>query len=372
MKGDLTQVNKSMIVPQARHIARSLLDLPLRILSTGGVPRLFHRLAHGGQGSVLMYHGVENRPLPFPDWCFIDEKVFLEQMKYVARHFDVVPLLDLPGRLAAPGPQPPAAITFDDGYADNYRVAFPILRRLGLPATIFLNTSIIGSDHTVWFARLNEALARSGREELEWNGRRLPIVTGMQKRAASTMLQAVLKELPHERLLRTCDQLIRALGDDPARPLAPEAFYRMLNAGEVAEMAASGLIEFGAHTHTHAILAHLDHDELRTEIELSIAGTERLSGQPCRSFAYPNGRAGDFDRRAVNLLKELGIEVAVTTIDGPNCADTPPLLLRRYGIGCDMESYNFRLEIHHLKHCLRRRPEPAAGVGLPRSEPAKL
>ncbi|MEN6627782.1 MAG: polysaccharide deacetylase family protein [Candidatus Sumerlaeia bacterium] len=331
-------------------------SLAFLALASGGAPRVIHGMLGRGRASVLMYHGIVRDPLAVGDWCFVGEADFGKQIKYLARHFEVVALADLPERLQRPAPQRPlAAITFDDGYESNYALAWPVLRKYGLPATIFLNTALVGGDDTVWFCRLNDALARSVRREIGWQGRPVSIATAGEKAAAGDFLQESLKKLAPEKMAAECDRIIRELGAMPGRPVEPGSPYRMLAPAQVAEMARGGLIEFGAHTRTHAILAPLPDERLREEIEGSIDDVEAITGRPCRTFAYPNGRDGDFDRRAIDLLRQRGISAAVTTIGGPNMRATPPLELRRYGIGAGMPWSDFLLEIHHVKNWLRGR-----------------
>lgn len=339
-----------------------LKSLVLTSLAAGGMPRVLHRLCAPGSASILMYHGVVRQPLAVKDWCFIDESEFQKQMEYISYWFDVVPLTELYTQ-SYEARRPPAAITFDDGYANNHEVAWPILKKMRLPATIFLNTALIGSDDTVWFCRINDALARTMKKEVKCGGEVLSIATAEQKQAAGERIQEILKENRKvnmdggcrcgDRRSQVCEELIRSLGDDPGRPIGNESPFRMLSPNQIVEMSADGLIDFGAHTRTHAILSRLSDEDLREEIEGSIDEVEGLTGKPCRTFAYPNGRAEDYDERAMKILRERGIAAAVTTIAGPNNKSTDPLEMRRYGIGADMPWRDFKLEIHHVKNALR-------------------
>src|SRR5512134_2690195 len=103
-----------------------------------------------------MYHAVLTSPLAVPDWCFLDAGVFREQLEYLARRFEVVSLHEAVRRLKnRMVTRPTAAITFDDGFQSVHDVAFPILKRMGLPATVFVATGLVGTDDTTWYCRLN-------------------------------------------------------------------------------------------------------------------------------------------------------------------------------------------------------------------------
>ena len=112
-------------------------------------------------------------------------------------------------------------------------------------------------------------------------------------------------------------------------------------------MNQSGLVEFGAHTHTHRILARLSSDECKNEIELSVRGVEELSGRACRFFAYPLGGPRDYNQQSIDILRSLGICAAVTTRTGANDRKTPLLELRRYGAGPNDDMAVFQLKVHH-------------------------
>src|SRR5439155_21705017 len=111
---------------------------------------------------------------------------------------------------------------------------------------------------------------------------------------------------------------------------------------------ASGLFQLGAHTHRHTILTRIAEERRRDEVERSLREVAALSGRPCRSFAYPNGRREDYDPAAIALLRSLGVRVAVTSLAGPNVTGTPPLELCRYGIGEGTSLASFACLVHHM------------------------
>lgn len=93
--------------------------------------------------TVLNYHQVNDLA---EDFSTVSTCAFRKQMQFLKDHYHVVPLSDAVQRLRRPGhSEQLVSITFDDGYADNARVAAPILRSLGLPATFFVSTDLIGS-----------------------------------------------------------------------------------------------------------------------------------------------------------------------------------------------------------------------------------
>jgi peptidoglycan/xylan/chitin deacetylase (PgdA/CDA1 family) len=283
-----------------------------------------------------MYHAVVRSPLEVPDWCFLDEAAFRSQVHYLKQHFDVLPLSEAVARLSSGALQrPTVAITLDDGFQNNHEVAFPILREAGLPATVFLVTGLVDSDDTIWFCRVNRAVAAATAPWFEWEGRRFNLAGPAAKAESSHLIQERLKRFPHPELLSQLRQVVLALGDDPDRPIEAGSPFRILNREAIAEMAASGLIEFGAHTRSHAILSRLPPEARRDEIEQSLSAILKLTGRRCELFAYPNGTGHDYDVESIRILEANGVRAAVTVTWGANDRATPTLELRRYGVGPD-------------------------------------
>lgn len=335
---------------EARAVKRSsaLERVGAHIVSRFGVPRILSSRRSRGYFIVLMYHAVVRSPLELPNWCFIEESSFRRQMQYLKRRFEVVALSEAVERLRSNRLcAPTAVITFDDGFQNNHDVAFPILREAGLPATIFLNTGLIGTSDTPWFCRLHQAISSARQPTLQWNGQQFDLSGSAAKASVYKALRTKLKQLPQPQLLAEVRRIVEALGDMSDRAIDIGSPFRMLTREAIAEMSSSGLLEFGAHTHTHAILRHLPLEQRRDEIGRSVSAVRDLTGRPCELFAYPNGRAEDFDDEAIELLATHGIRAALTAIPGPNDADAPLLRLRRYSIGPNTSMAQFRLMVHH-------------------------
>lgn len=277
------------------------------------------------------------------------EDVFRRQVEYIRKTFRVVPLYDGFVMMKKNMIREPAlAITFDDGFQNNYDIAFPIIEEFELPATIFLVTGLINTDETVWFCKLNRAIAATKRPLLDWQNKRYSLDGQKNRTETSVSLQEYLKSLPHTKLVTELRKIIEELGDDADRPIEPGSPFRMLDSRSIDEMVKSGLVEFGSHTHSHAILSRLSLEERSKEILNSTKAVEEMTSRPCRLFSYPNGDKGDFDFESMRILESTGVEVGVTTIEGINNQRTPSLELRRYGVGGDTDFDRFRCLVHHF------------------------
>jgi peptidoglycan/xylan/chitin deacetylase (PgdA/CDA1 family) len=332
----------------------------LSVMSTAGLPRTLHRLAFRDHVSILMYHAVVHEPLAVDDWCFLSRDAFAEQLRYLKQYFEIIPLRDAARRIATRSiTRPTAVLTFDDGFQNNYDVVFPMLKAEGAPASMFLTTDLIDTDGTLWFCRLNRALAETTESSFSWDGRRFSTANPAEKARTSGVIQSRLKEFAPPRFSVELEAVLVALGDDPGRGVEPGSPFRMLSSATIREMAGSGLVEFGAHTCSHVLLSQVRGDRLQREIGDSVDAVTGFTGQTCRQFSYPNGRAQDYNAEALAVLQARGIDLAVTAITGPNTEATPGLELRRYGIGADTTHSRFQSTVHHFFDTVRGRGRQA-------------
>ncbi len=324
-------------------------NLGCKLIAGMKIPHIFQKLLCENQLTIVMYHGIVKSPLKIYDWCFIEENSFRIQIEYLKEHFEILSLPEAVERMRNGGIKgPAAAITFDDGYQNNFDVAFPILYKEKVPATVFLTTGLIDTNDTVWYCRLNLALSQTSKPHIDWNGFRFDLSTAGLRAKASATIQESLKQLEHSQLVDNVRKIVLQLDGDPDRAIEIGSPFRMLDNNVIAEMAGSGLIEFGAHTHRHTILSLLSKEERFNEIRQSTNAIYELTGRPCKCFAYPNGKVEDYNIETIRDLETCGIQMALTTIPGPNDGMTPEMELRRYGIGANLPMARFQLMVHHF------------------------
>ena len=325
------------------------------ILLWSGVAFFVNRYIYNKHLTILTYHGVVESELDVAEWCFIHKADFDRQMRFVKKHFEVVKLSEGIKRLYRGEIKRPAiAVTFDDGFRNNYDVAFPTLKRLGMPATIFLTTSLIGSDDTVWFCRVNDALANTSKSKVSFQGKEYSIATRKHKIAVSRIIQNKLKDDPPDILSEKCVTFLNGLDIAPDKKIEAEAPFRMLDRDAIREMAQSGLIEFGCHTHRHCILTHLSQVECLSEITQSKQVIENLIPEECRLFAYPNGGWEDIPEHCAQMMAQCNISAAVTTIRGKNSMQTPISMLKRCGAGAWQTFADFKLMVLGAKELAKQ------------------
>lgn len=318
------------------------------------LPEAYNRVVHPGSLTIVMYHGVIDAPLDLEDWCFLQKDEFRRQINYIKKKFALVTLQDGVRMLKERQiKKPAAAITFDDGFLNNYEIALPIMAKTEVPATVFLTTSLVNTESTVWFCKLIRALASTEKKMIRFKSVSYDLKDEAKKAESSARLQGVFKEVKFRDFKMELESIITELGDDINHPVEKFSPFRMLHREAIRHMVDSGLIDFGAHTHSHAILASLPGSLKRMEIDKSIKAVEEFTGKKCVSFAYPNGQPQDYDKECIEILSANGIRAAVTTIPGPNTPNTSCYELRRYGIGADTNFERFKCLVHHLKTSLK-------------------
>ena len=267
--------------------------------------------------SILIFHRVLPRPDPlFPGE--VDVHQFDQMLQWVKRWCNVLPLDEAVARLQAGTlPARAAAITFDDGYADNHDIAMPVLQKHGLSATFFIATSYLGGGR-MFNDTVIEAVRSTGAETADFSGFGVPpppgaarwsLATVAERRAAIEAILGAIKYVePGER---------RALAGNIAAHLdarLPDDL--MMTTAQVRAMRAGGM-QIGAHTDTHPILARLDPTAMFEEIVLSKNKLESMLDAPVTLFAYPNGRpVRDYVAASVAAVRKAGFTAAVTTAMG--------------------------------------------------------
>lgn len=230
---------------------------------------------------ILMYHlitphppGTRYRGLRVPPEMFERQLAWLRKQGF---HFATVSEL-----LAGSVPPRTVVLTFDDGYADNFTAAHPLLLKYKAKATLYLVA--VRDDGSDWSAK---------------------------------------KKAHHD-----SGELVR-------EPKLTDA--------QVREMLASGVWELGGHTMTHALLPSLTPEERDVEISGSRRRLQETFSAPVESFAYTFGIWGDADRAAV---AEAGFKTAVTTGAGADALPfADPLAIKRIKISGKEGMLAFRIRL---------------------------
>ncbi|MCC5858733.1 MAG: polysaccharide deacetylase family protein [Ectothiorhodospiraceae bacterium] len=287
---------------------------------------------------VLMYHRI--LPADDPRYALeqpgmvVTPETFARHLEWIRRHFNPVHLADWVSGRFTPGKRPACAISFDDGWRDNYEHAYPLLQRADLPATIFLVADFIGTNRDFWPGRVQRLLAHgldaaSGSEDAAWLTGLMPgNGEGADVRERADRAIEALKTLPDGEIEARLSRLEAAAGLDTA-----DQSPVMLDWEQVGAMAGDGLVQMGSHTRNHR---RLDTDLPPEELESEIVGSARViqerTGTAPTLFCYPNG---DRNAEAERLVRST-YRGACLVSRGWNRPGTDPFALNRIGMHEDV------------------------------------
>ncbi len=278
-----------------------------------------------GRLSVLIFHRVPAKSDPLlPDELSAAE--FEQLMAWIKRTFSVISMAEgAEGLKSGRLPARALCITFDDGYANNESVAAPILARLGLHATFFIATDYLDGGRM-----FNDSVVEAVRGIRERSLDLRPLGLGLYRmgsiaervRAIGEILGAVKYRSPAERV-----DLTERIAQIAAVDLPVDLMMTSAQATNLVRMGFS----LGSHTHTHPILARLEPDAARREIEAGKRRVEELAGGRVSLFAYPNGFPDrDYSATTVELVRAAGFDAAVSASPGAARIGCDPYQIPRF------------------------------------------
>lgn len=288
-------------------------SLPL-VLGTRGKQRL----------SILIFHRVlpEHDPLR-PDEPTVEE--FDWQMRLLREHFNPLSLVEGVERLQTGDlPNNAISVTFDDGYSDNEKYAMPILKKYGVPATVFVSTGFLNGGR-MWNDSIIEVLRHYKHRTLDLREIGLSCYRTESDTQRLQAIASIIQEIRH------LDPVVR---QDLTAEIEKYGINLpgdlMMSDNQVRSLVRND-IAIGAHTVSHPILARLSKENARREILNSKVYLENLVQMPVEVFAYPNGRPDtDYRPEHRDLVSQLGFKTAVSTHWGVGIPQSDRLQLPRF------------------------------------------
>jgi len=288
---------------------------------------------------ILLYHRmVEDSSKYLNKGAVVHHRIkhFKGEIPYFKRNYQILTMDEVVDHLkfGKAFRRPSIAITFDDGYLDNYTLAYPVLKKHGVPATIYLTTSLIGTTDRTWTEEIGVAFLETAKDRFDFpalfGDKRVPIKTKEEKEQVNSKVSEALKLRPDDERRELIRKLFEALEvcEKPKRNCSDRI---MLNWDEVQEMIKNG-IAIGSHSHTHPILSRMPIQEAKEEISNSREILERNLGIKVKHFSFPNGRKEDFSEELRGYCREIGFESICSVIYGANDAsDGNVFALKRIG-----------------------------------------
>jgi peptidoglycan/xylan/chitin deacetylase (PgdA/CDA1 family) len=298
-------------------VTRSRRDRAADLLAAPGISAAARRLPRWRGVLTLNYHRVGDwtgQPWDRTLWSATAE-AFDAQLAVLAREADAIAPDDVPAALRSRRPGRRVLITFDDGYRDNWEIAFPLLRRHGLPATFFLATGFLDRPHVAWWDELAWMVRHAAAEELTpVESLDAPLSLRVADHDATiAALCERYKSLPAERAAELLDEVAGQTG--AGRCGAAEAQELWMTWDHARELRDGGM-RIGGHTVTHPLLSRVSRERQEEEIAGCARRLERELGEPMRWFAYPVGSRDAFTPETQQLLAAQGVELAFSFYGG--------------------------------------------------------
>ena len=228
------------------------------------------------------------------------------------------------------------ALTFDDGYHDNFTQAFTLARDLHVPFTIFLIPGYIENRRRFWWMEIDQLVAHAKTREATVEGHTYHLDKSHERRSLAQAIDTLIRHnasvMEREASLASSREMLAGSStttseEDLALPLTWE---------EVQIMEKSGWISFGAHTMHHPVLAYLtDPAEMQYEISKCRRVLQQQLGHSVRVFAYPFGLWEHIGEEAMRAVREAGYDWGVSAMYGFNTPQTDPYLIRRIEVDVD-------------------------------------
>ncbi len=296
---------------------------------------------------VLNYHRVVPDGVQ-PDWSrgvvSADRSAFARQVAWIARRFrtpapaEAVETIEKGGRFGDPS----VLITFDDGYIDNFEIAFPVLREHGVPAVFFIPTEPFLRRRLGWWDHTAYLVRRCERSilRIEYPS---PATIDLSAPDREASIKRVLKHVKASLSVdygRFLDHLRSATG--VASPPPETEGRELMDWGHLKAMAAAGMA-IGGHTHTHPLLAGLDEKEQRRELATCREVLLEKVGGPIDTMAYPTGKPEVFNAITKRVARETGYRAGFSFYGGTNRGGrVDPFDVRRVAVGPRLGRDGFR------------------------------
>lgn len=209
-------------------------------------------------------------------------------------------------------------LSVDDGWRSTYDVIYPVMRKHNVPFTIFVSPHVMETGMNFWYYTYQFCNQDEIKAELINRG-------WYSDDAKSFAADMLLKQLPIDEIY---DVLNAILAKHPEIEI-PRGF---MNTNEVLELHRSGLVEVGAHTVMHPVLANETAERVKTEVRGSVERLSDILNKQVESFAYPNGLENlDFSTREMDIVNECGIKCAFSVNPGVINGKTNSMSIPRWG-----------------------------------------
>jgi peptidoglycan/xylan/chitin deacetylase (PgdA/CDA1 family) len=323
----------------------SLKRIIKRSVVTSGVLRIAKNFVDPSI-TVLRYHSIQEDQKQ--NDALINTSIvhslslFAKQMEIVASRYTPVSMDEILSLLehGKSFPENAVAVTFDDGFTDNFSVAGPVLRRFSIPATFYITVNSIVSRDLPWFCRIRHAFETTRKKSFfdATDGVARSMVSSEGSYAVFRVVANRCAALSRTKLADYVKVIENEL--EVVSPIVPDL---MMNWEQIKSLHNDGHI-IGSHTMTHPNVAHIEPDEQEWELNESKRILESELGVDCNHFSYPHPTlTPHWTDRTIIETKRAGYKMATTTTYGMVRKGDDPLAIKRVAVSKDMDEFLFNL-----------------------------
>ncbi|MEK6749929.1 MAG: polysaccharide deacetylase family protein [Pseudomonadota bacterium] len=305
---------------------------PLKKLMYSTIGPAYVRMYKRYRPVILMYHGVtKDAEIDGRFDKHVIETQFSEQLRKIKKYFRIVSLEEMLDRSMYAGRsqinEPIAALTFDDGFLNNYEVAAPILEEHQAVASIFLATGYIGRERWMWTDYLEHVIYSDLSEIISPAGESVRLDNSVTRKRTLQEFKRELKTVGHVTVEEYFKQIELLYPQVKAKPYGNYAF---MNWEQARALQRAGH-RIGAHTVNHPLLSKIDRDEAQLEMLSSRADILQHVGHCSEIFCYPNGKKQDYSSANTAFVAR-HFKAALATTEGYVDANQR-YEIRRIGVG---------------------------------------
>jgi peptidoglycan/xylan/chitin deacetylase (PgdA/CDA1 family) len=289
----------------------------------------FRLMADAASSVIFNYHGVVSDSTPRINNRHLSISQFEKDLIFFSKRFDVVPLSEIFDRpdFVPSGKRARVAITFDDGFENNFNYAIPLLEKYNFPASIFVLSATVDDPEFVnWADLLDVIFAAKLCSKIDFLGLEFfrSDVGYYTKSLPHIALSDFIKDQGGARL-----EPLKKLADEFSRNANAVTSFReqvkLMNADQLFKCSRSNLIEIGSHSKNHFNIGRIPIDLAKTELEDSRLTLERALNKEVLSIAYPDG---DYTDNVKAIAEEVGYRRQLA-VDFRLPSDTADVRIRR-------------------------------------------
>lgn len=302
----------------SKHLKKKIIWASAPFMTALGVDQVF-RNRYAGIGHILMFHRVvptqKKKRIHNHDSLEITPEHLERIIGYYKKNNYRFCSLDELHQLLMERQTPAEKLvvfTFDDGYKDNFHVAYPILKKHQVPFTIYVTTGFLEKKAVLWWYILEDLLKEEKQIRFHWKG--IDYIfncrTSYEKELAFTKIRGLINQ---SFVLGDAAEMFEVIFGDFQHKMHTLADSMMMTWDEVRTISKDKLVTIGAHTINHFPLAQLDIQALQREISDSKTQLENSIDLAVDHFAYPFGKITEASFREFELIKSLGFKTGTTT-----------------------------------------------------------